>query len=108
MSEALLRTDFTILHRNMIINLCTTVCDANNESETNIGIRINACKTFLLPLVLVHSIVVGIILDISSTILVMVPVEAVIFGGLDPISLIRSTLAPFLALGLNWQRRYIL
>ena len=28
----------------MIINLCTTVCDANNESETNIVIRINASK----------------------------------------------------------------
>ena len=44
MSKVLLRTDFTILHRNMIINLCTTVCDANDESETNIVIRINVSK----------------------------------------------------------------
>ena len=64
--------------------MCTTVCDANNESETNIVIRINACKKILLALVLVHSIVVGIIFDISSTILIMVPVEAVISGGWIP------------------------
>ena len=43
-SEALPNIDFTILHRNTIINLCTTVCDANNESEMNVVIRINACK----------------------------------------------------------------
>ena len=38
----------------MIINLCTTICDANNESETNNVKRINVCKkNFLLALVLV-------------------------------------------------------
>ena len=83
MSEALLKTDFTILHRNTIMNLCITVCDVNNESETNVVMRINACKKiFLLALVLVHSIVVGIIFDIFWTILVMVPVEVVLFEGL--------------------------
>ena len=56
--------------------MCITVCEVNNESETNIVIRINACKKILLALVLVHSIVVGIIFDIFLTILVMVPVEA--------------------------------
>ena len=61
-SEALPKIDFTILHRNMIINLCATVCDANNESEMNVVIRINACKKiFYLPLSLSISIVVGII-----------------------------------------------
>ena len=50
-SKALPKIDFTILHRNTIITLCATVCDANNESETNIVIRINACKNFFyLPL----------------------------------------------------------
>ena len=44
MSKALSKIDFTVLHRNMIIALCTAVCDANNESKTNIIIRINACK----------------------------------------------------------------
>ena len=28
----------------MIIGLCTTVCDAKKESETNVVIRTNACK----------------------------------------------------------------
>ena len=79
MSETLLKTDFTILHRKMIINLCTTVCDANNQSEMNTVMRINACKKILLALVLVHSIVVGIIFDITLTILVMVPVEVVFY-----------------------------
>ena len=63
----------------------------------------------LLALVLVHStIVVSISFGVSSTILVMVPVEAILFGGLDPITLFMSTLALFLALGSNCQRRYIL
>ena len=65
-------------------------------------------KIFLLALVLVHSIVHGIIFGISLTILVMVPVEAVLSGGLDPIMLFRSTLALLLTLGSNCQRRYIL
>ena len=43
-SKALPKIDFTVLHRNMVIILHTTVCDANNESETNVVIRINACK----------------------------------------------------------------
>ena len=64
-------------------------------------------KTFLHALVFAHSIVVGIIFGISLTILVMVPVEAVVSGGLDPILLVRSTLVPLLALGSNFQRRYI-
>ena len=34
--------------------------------------------------------------------------EAVFSKGLDPISLIRSTLVPLLALGSNFQGRYIL
>ena len=64
-------------------------------------------KIFLLVLVLVHSTVVGIISDISLTILVMVPVEAVFSEGLNPILLIRSTLVSLLALGSNCQRIYI-
>ena len=55
-----------------------------------------------------HFIVVGVIFGISVTILVMVPVEAVFSGGLDPISLVRSTLVLLLALGSNYWRRYIL
>ena len=79
----------------------------NNESEMNIVIRINACeKKLLLALVLVHSIVVGIIFGISLTILVMVAVEVVVSGGLDPILLIKLTLALLLTLGSNCQRRY--
>ena len=84
----------------MIINLCTTICDANNESETNIVRRINACKNVFL-LALVHSTVVNIIFDTSSTILVMVPVDAGFSWGLAPILLIRSTLALHLTLGSN-------
>ena len=53
----------------MIINLCTTICNTNNKSETNIVKRINASKKILLALVLVHSTVVDIIFDISLTIL---------------------------------------
>ena len=77
MSETLLKTDFMILHRNTITNLCIVVCDANNESETNVVMRINTYKKILLALVLVHLIVVGIIFDIFPTTLVMVPVEVV-------------------------------
>ena len=44
-------------------------------------------------LALVHSTVVDTIIDTSLTILVMVPVNARLFGGLDPIISIRSTLA---------------
>ena len=89
--------------------MCTAVCDANNESKTNVVIRINACKKFLLALVLFHStIVVSIIFGVSSTILVMVPVEAVFLGLQEPIMLFRSTLVLLLTLGLDCQRRYIL
>ena len=45
-------------------------------------------KKILLALVLVHSIVVDIIFGISSTILVMVPVEVVFWGELTPICLL--------------------
>ena len=59
MSEALPKIDFTNLHRNTIIALCTTVCDANNESETNIVIRIGYfVKKILLALVFVHSTII--------------------------------------------------
>ena len=59
-------------------------------------------KKILHALVLVHStIAVGIIFGISLTILVMVPVEVVLSGQMDPIMLIRSTLAPLLTLGSN-------
>ena len=72
----------------MIINLCTTICNVNSDSETNIVRRKNACKTILLALVLVYSTVVDIIFDISSTILVMVPVEAGFSGGWIPCHLL--------------------
>ena len=65
-------------------------------------------KIFLVALVFVHSTVVDVIFDISLTILVMVPVEVGFSGGLDPILLVRSTLALLLTLGSNCQRRYIL
>ena len=48
-------------------------------------------------LAIVHSTVVDTIFDASLTILVMVPVDAGFFGGLDPISSSRSTLALHLA-----------
>ena len=64
MPKALPKIDFTILHRNMIITLCATVCDVNNESKTNIVIRINACKKMIyfpfplsIPLLLVSFLV---------------------------------------------------
>ena len=104
MSKVLPEIDFTNLHRNMIIAMCTTVCDANNESETNIAIRMNACKKNLLSLVLVNSTVV-VIFGVYLTILVMVPVEAVFSGGLEPIMLFRITLVLLLTLGLDCQRR---
>ena len=109
MSKALPKIHFTDLHRNIFIALCTTVCDANSESETNIVIRLNACKKNVLALVLVHStIVVSITFGVSLTILVMIPLEAVLLGELDPITLFRSTLVSLLPLGLNCWRRYIL
>ena len=65
------------------MNLWITICDVNSESETNIVRRKNACKKlFLLALVLVHSTVVDIISDISSTILVMALVEVVFSWGI--------------------------
>ena len=63
-------------------------------------------KKILLALVLVHSIII--IFGVSSTILVMVPVEAVFSGELEPIALSRSTLALLLTLDLDSWRRYIL
>ena len=44
MSKALHKRDYTNLHRNMIISMCTAVCDVNSESEMNIVMRLNACK----------------------------------------------------------------
>ena len=109
MSGALPEIHFTDLHRNMIIALWTITCDTNNESETNIVIRINACKKFLLALVLVHStIVVSIIFGVSLTILVMAPAEVVLSGVLEPITLFRLTLALIITLGSNCWRKYIL
>ena len=61
-----------------------TICGANNESETNVVRRMNACKNFLLALVLVHSTEVDTIFDTSSTILVMVPVDAGFWGDWIP------------------------
>ena len=78
MPEALPKRDFTNLHRNMVIIMCTAVCDVNSESKMNVVIRINACKKiFLLALVLVHSTIVVFIFGVSLAILVMVPVEVV-------------------------------
>ena len=84
----------------MIINLNATICNVNNVSETKIVRRIHACKQIFL-LALVHSTVFDTIFDTSLTILVMVPVDAGFSGGLDPISLIRSTLVLHLALDSN-------
>ena len=107
MSEALPKRDCTNLHRNMIIAMCTAVCDVNSESKMNVVIRINACKKFfLLDLVLVHSAIVLINFGVSSAILVMVPVEAAFLGELEPITLFRLTLALFLA--SNHWRKHIL
>ena len=105
MSETFSKLDFTLAYRNTIIKMLNaTICDANNVSETNIIRRIYVCKEkCLLALVLVHSTVVDTIFVTSSTILVMVPVDAGFSGGLDPISLIRSTLALHLTLGSNCQ-----
>ena len=110
MTKALPKIHFTDLHNNVSITLSTVVCDANNERKTNVAIRMSASKKkFLLALVIVQStIVASIIFGVSSTILVMVPVEAVLFGGFDPITLFRPTLVLLLTLGLNCQRRYIL
>ena len=90
----------------MIIKLYTTICSVNNKSEINVVRRINACKKiFLLALVLVHSTVLDTNFNTFSTILVMVPVNAGFSGRLDPILLVRSTLALQLALGLTYRRR---
>ena len=86
MFEALLKIDFTISYRSMIMNLWITICNVNSESERTLLEGKNACKKiFLLALVLVHSTVVDIISNISLTILVMVPVEVGFCKGLDPI-----------------------
>ena len=84
MSETLFKIDFPIGYRNTIINLCTTICHTNNESETNVVRRINACKKeILLAFFLVYFTVVDIIFDTSFTILVMVPVDADFFLGVS-------------------------
>ena len=105
MSETLFKLDFTLGYRNTTMKLYTVICSTKIESEINVVRRINACKKNLLALVLVHSTVVDTIFDISSTILVMVPVDAGYSGGLAPILLVRSTLALHLTLGSNCQRR---
>ena len=79
MPEALPKRDFTNVQRNMVIIMCTAVCDVKSESEMNVVIRINACIKFLLALILVHSTIV-IISGVSLAILVMVPVEVVFWG----------------------------
>ena len=105
MSETLFKLDFTLWYRNMIINLYITICDVNNASKINIVRRINVCKKIFTALVLVHSTVHDAIFDTFLTILVMVPVDAGFSGGLDPISLIRSTIVLHLTLGLYCQWR---
>ena len=86
MPEVLPKRDFTNLHRNMAIIMCTAVCDVNSKSKMNVVIRTNACKTkFLLALVFVHSTIVVITFGVSLAILVMVPVEAVFWSALGPI-----------------------
>ena len=88
----------------MTMKLYTVICGTSNESEINFVRRINACKNFfLLGLVLVHFTVVDTIFDISSTILVMVPVDGGFSRGLTPILHIRSTLVLHLTLGSNCQ-----
>ena len=81
----------TIEYKSMIVNLSATICIANDVSETNVIRKRHACKKFLLALV--HSTVVDTIFYASSTILVMVPVDAGFLGRFEPISSIRSTLA---------------
>ena len=92
MSETLFKLDFTLGYRTMIINLNVTICDANNVSELNIVRRMHACKKVLLALVLVHSTVVDTIFDTSSTILVMVPVDAGFPGAWVPFDLLGQPL----------------
>ena len=75
-SETLFKLDFTLGYRNITMKLYTIICSGNNESETNIIRRMKPHKKILLALVLVHSTVVDTIFDTSSTILVMVPVDA--------------------------------
>ena len=55
----------------------------------------------LLPLVLVHSPLVDTIFNTSLTNLVMLPVDAGFFRGMDPISPIRSTLVLHLTFRFN-------
>ena len=109
MAEALLKRDFTNVHRKTIIIMCTGVCAVNSKSKMNIIIRINACKKiFLLALVLVHSTMFFIIFGVSLAILVMVPVEVIFWDALGPVTLSRPTLVLLLTLGSDSQRKHIL
>ena len=90
-SVTFFKLNFIFGIKNMIVNLNATICDANDVSETNVIRRIHVCKN-ILP-ALVHSTVLDTIFDTSSTILVMVPIDAGFFRVLDPILSIRQTLA---------------
>ena len=79
-------------YKIMIINLTATIHIANNVSEINAIRKRHACKIKFL-LALAGSIAIDTAFDTSSTILVMVPVEAGFLGGYEPIYSIQSTLA---------------
>ena len=68
----------TFKYKSTIVNLNVTICIANNVSETNAFRNRHACKKILLALVC--STVVDTAFDASSTIPVMVPVDAGFFG----------------------------
>ena len=87
----------------MIVTLNATICIVNEVSETNITRKRHVHnKKFLL--VLVRSTVIDTIVYASSTILVMVPVDAGFSGGvLSPTFLLGQTLHCTLHLGLNCQ-----
>ena len=109
MSKVLPKIDFINLHRNMIISMCTAVCDANTESEMNIVMRINACKkkifTCPCPCPFHHCCCYfWCFFDYSGH----GTSWSNLFRVQEPITLSRSTLALLLTLGSDSQRRYTL
>ena len=85
----------TFKYRSTIINLTATIHIANNVSEINAIRNRHACKKYLLALVC--SILIDTAFDASSTILLMVPVDAGFLGGYEPVYSVWSNLALHLA-----------
>ena len=76
----------TLQYRNKTTNSYIVVCKAKCTNEIDDASSMNVCKKILvLALVFLHSVIID-ETDTSSTILVMVPVDAGFWGQQNPVS----------------------